>query len=177
VFAARSYNTISCWPTAEEERGRERDRRQRVTEVVDHVRQQSDGAGHGEDDQLEHGGDAQDHQTRRDGASSLPRPHDRGIDTMVAVTVVMVVVVIVTRLGGTDPRVAEVAMGSVMVMLVPPRPMSVELCRAHFPRPPVLMALESARDQLTLLPGTDRFAPVTRARGLNVGQPAIRAST
>ena len=85
---------------AQEERDAERDRGERVAEVVDQVREQRDRAGGGEDDRLHERGDAEHAEADRDGLDALTRADDRAIDEPVRVAVAGVRLVAVRVLVG-----------------------------------------------------------------------------
>src|SRR5215218_2598990 len=80
---------------AQHERDGQRDRRERVAEVVDQICQQRDAAGGSEHDGLRRRGDEQDDEADCDGAYSGTRAGDREIDEAVTVAVAVAVAVAV----------------------------------------------------------------------------------
>ena len=80
----------ACAP--QEEGDGERDRRQRVTEVMDQVGEQGDTQRLLVDERLRQGRQGQDGEAPRDGPDTRPRADDRRIDQAVRVPVMIVVV-------------------------------------------------------------------------------------
>ena len=79
---------------AQEERDPERDRRQRVAEVVDQVGEQRDRTGQDEDRELKQRGDYQDGEADRDGLDAGARADDRAVDEPVRVAVAALGVIV-----------------------------------------------------------------------------------
>ena len=82
----------------------ERDRGQRVAEVVDQVGEESDGAGEREDRELRSGRDPEDDEADRNGLDAFVRADDRAIDESVRVTMLVVRMVVVCSCGWSWSR-------------------------------------------------------------------------
>ena len=92
---------------AQQKRDSERDRRERVSEVVDQVGEQGHAAGREEDRALRERGRKQHGQAGQDRAKPVARARDRTVDQAVTVTVTTLCVIVAVMGRGQDARLGE----------------------------------------------------------------------